>query len=325
MTNKQIEKKKETAPKSIADSVLIRVAELTSTGELTVPDNYSAENALKSAQLMLQNTVNRQKKPVLQACTPASIFSSLFDMVVQGLNPAKKQCYFIAYGDNLQLSRSYMGTVAVAKRFGNIEDVNANVIYAKDEFEFIIDVENGNKRIKKHKMDLSTMNNDDIIGAYAILTRKDKPPYVEVMTIDEIEAAWKKGSNYSAGRGVHSDFKQEMAKKTVINRACKMFINSSNDDGMFAASYNNTTQTDYEGNVELMREQDGIIDVPDEDIKDQAASAFFGTPDNPEIDDVTEQQPDQKEESESVEADPQKDFAAIENSDEVSPDDQAKE
>jgi recombination protein RecT len=38
---------------------------------------------------------------VLQACTRDSIANALLDMAVQGLNPAKKQGYFIAYGKQL--------------------------------------------------------------------------------------------------------------------------------------------------------------------------------------------------------------------------------
>ncbi|WP_243124300.1 recombinase RecT [Clostridium sp. AWRP] len=44
--------------------------------------------------------------------------------MMQGLTPAKKQCYFVVYGKQLQLMRSYMGTAAVTKRLnGRISNI----------------------------------------------------------------------------------------------------------------------------------------------------------------------------------------------------------
>ena len=63
---------------------------------LDLPGSYSAPNALTQAFLRLQTIKNSNKQPVLQACTPTSIIQSLMDMVVQGLSPAKNQCYLMA-------------------------------------------------------------------------------------------------------------------------------------------------------------------------------------------------------------------------------------
>src|SRR5674536_295802 len=118
-----------TQEKNVTDKVLIRVKDLEKTNDINFPVNYSYSNALKSAWLMLNETVDRDKKPVLQTCTESSIMNVLLDMTIQGLSPAKKQCYFIAYGKKLTLSRSYMGTVAVVKRLKGVKDVKAYVIY----------------------------------------------------------------------------------------------------------------------------------------------------------------------------------------------------
>jgi len=98
--------------KDTVDIVAAKVREFQERGELDLPPNYSPENAMKSAWLILQNTFDKNKKPVLHACTKDSIANSLLDMIVQGLNPAKKQCYFIAYGNQLVCQRSYFGTMA---------------------------------------------------------------------------------------------------------------------------------------------------------------------------------------------------------------------
>ncbi|MBI6086453.1 recombinase RecT, partial [Clostridium perfringens] len=84
---------------------------------------------LKSAQLILAETVDRNKQPVLQTCSKASICNALLDMTLQGLSPAKKQCYFVAFNGKLQLMKSYLGNIAATKRLKGVKDVFANVIY----------------------------------------------------------------------------------------------------------------------------------------------------------------------------------------------------
>src|SRR5690625_5427349 len=87
--------------KDITDSVNGSLARLQDDG-LTLPPNYNASNALKSAFFRLQQVQDRQKRPALEVCTTESIANSLLDMVVQGLSPAKTQCYFIVYGTELR-------------------------------------------------------------------------------------------------------------------------------------------------------------------------------------------------------------------------------
>ena len=228
--------------RNIADNVLNRVAKLEESGGLVIPPNYSAANALKSAWLILQETKDRNKKPVLEVCTKESICNTLLDMVIQGLSPVKKQCYFIAYGNQLQLSRSYMGTVAVTKRLSGIKDVFANCIYEGDVFEYEFDLETGVKRITKHEQKFENINIQKIRGAYAVIVREGAENFVEVMSMDQIRQSWKqrKGPEES---DTHKNFTDEMAKKTVISRACKIFANTSDDADLLIESINRTDRS----------------------------------------------------------------------------------
>jgi len=117
---KELMEIKKMVDKNVADFVLSKIQKLQSNGEIYFPNNYSPENALKSAWLKLQETKDKNDKPVLQSCTQISIANALLNMVVQGLNPMKNQCYFIPYGNQLTLMRSYFGSIAVAKQFGEI-------------------------------------------------------------------------------------------------------------------------------------------------------------------------------------------------------------
>lgn len=237
---------------------------------LTFPPNYSVSNALNSAYLILQETLDSQKQPVLKSCSKQSIAAALIDMTVQGLNPVKKQCYFVAMGGKLRLMRSYQGTMAVAKRCG-VKKITAEVIYEGDEFEYHI--ENGVKYIDKHIQDFMNIDTEKIKGAYAVLTLEDGSTYTEIMNIKQIKKAWSKGYGYKDGQGVHGDFADQMAKKTVINRACKNIINSS-DDANLQEAFDNTS--DNEELNPVAEDMHHIIDtqanseefvVPEDEIK----------------------------------------------------------
>ena len=137
---------------NITDEVLVKIQKFEKNGQIFFPNNYSPENALKNAWLKLQEVKDRNGNLALNVCTKPSIANALLNMVIQGLNPMKNQCYFIPYGDQLTLSRSYFGTIAVAKQFGEIIDITAEVIYEEDEVE--TEIEHGKTIITKHKRSL---------------------------------------------------------------------------------------------------------------------------------------------------------------------------
>ena len=69
------------------------------------------------------------------------------------------------------------------------------------------------------------------MAAYAILTFPDGTKKTTLMTIDQIHKAWAQGQT-RGNSPAHKNFPAEMAKKTVINRACKIAIKSSDDSSL---------------------------------------------------------------------------------------------
>ena len=151
------------------DVVLSKVQGFKNTGELIFPPNYSPENALKSAWLIIQETTDLNKKPALEVCTKESIANALLSMTIQALNPDKKQCYFIVYGNKLQMQRSYFGSIAVAKSVSNgkVVDIIPEVIYEGDVFEYT--KKRGKNVVTKHEQSFDNINKDNIKGAYATI------------------------------------------------------------------------------------------------------------------------------------------------------------
>jgi len=225
--NKQMAKMQD----NTAQQVLARVNQFRENRELKLPANYSPENALKSAWLMLQEVKDRNNNYALAVCKPHSIANALFDMVVQGLNPVKKQCYFIIYGDQLKMMRSYQGAEVVAKRVGNVKEIKGVPIYENDMFEFQIQ-KDGTKLVTKHEQKLDNIDHEKVKGAYAIIEYNDGKFDTEIMNIKQIRQAWQQGAA-KGNSGAHNNFTDEMALKTVINRACKKIINSTDDSDLY--------------------------------------------------------------------------------------------
>lgn len=240
--------------KNISDKVLTRVKDMEKTGDIAFPKNYSYTNALKSAYLILSETTDRNKQPVLKTCSQESVCNALLDMTIQGLSPAKKQCYFVAYGNKLQLMKSYLGNIASTKRLKGVKDVFANIVYENDIFEYEIDLETGLKKITKHEQKIENIDLNKIVGAYAVVTKEDDKNFIEVMTIDQIRKAWNQGSAKGNSQA-HKNFTDEMAKKTVINRACKLFVNTSDDSDLLIESINRTNEYKEENIIEVTQQE----------------------------------------------------------------------
>lgn len=225
--------------KDITDDVNKSLTRLQDEG-LQLPTNYNASNALKSAFFKLQEIKDKNNNPALEVCSKSSIANSLLDMVVQGLSPAKTQCYFVVYGNTLKMERSYFGTQAVLKRLTNVKDIWANVIFEGDVFDYEID--GGREKLLKHETNFLNRDND-ILGAYAVVKTSEDEELLTVMTRKEINTAW---GQSKTSQGVHKKFPQEMAKRTVINRAAKAFINTSDDSDLLVDAINRSTENEYD-------------------------------------------------------------------------------
>ena len=202
---------------------------------LSFPKDYNPTNALMGAYLILKETVDKNGKSILDSCSQASIANSLMDMATLGLNASKKQGYFIAYGGKCQFQKSYFGNITLARRNG-LKDVRAEVIYDGDTFRYHI--EDGMKVIDEHTQDFMNIHVDKVVGAYAVGIIEDGRKVVEVMNINQLKKAWNQrmGGLKEDASSTHTKFRDQMAKKTVINRLCKLIGNTSTDGNIAEVS-----------------------------------------------------------------------------------------
>ncbi len=231
--NKSAENKQQVAvlQKNIADQVLDRINAFQEAGQLKLHPDYHAGNSLKAAWLVLLETKDRTGKPVLESCTKESIAYALQKMIVLGLNPIKKQCDFIAYGETLTCQPEYSANEMLAKRYG-MKSIFKKVVYKDDDFEDGVD-EKGRTIIVRHKpCSLDKRLAENIIGAYATVEMEDGEVYSDVMTMEMIRKSWEQGAT-KGNSPAHKNFTDQMCLKTASNRITKGIIRSSDDGALF--------------------------------------------------------------------------------------------
>lgn len=213
-------------------------------GKIRPLAGYDLGSEIASAMLKIAQTVDRNNRPALAVCTRESVLSSMRDMAIQGLSMSRTQCYPIVYGDKLQIQRSYFGTIAVFNRmFPNLK-VTANVLYAGDEYEYCIDEMGDFPYITNVRSSIENRDNA-IVAAYGSIIdiNTKERVYGCVMSRREIDKSWSKAKT----KNVQQDFPQEMAKRTLINRMCKLYVNTCKSvDPSFIEAYQRTTENEYD-------------------------------------------------------------------------------
>lgn len=290
--------------RGIIEKVSDRIEAMKDEEGLALPSNYSAQNALQAAALKLQSVKGRDGRPAFTSCTQASVATALLDMVIQGLSPAKNQCYFIVYGNELQMQRSYFGTIAALKRLDSVEDIDAQVIHQGDEFEIGAD-ETGHIIVTKFKPSFANLDKP-IKGAFAFIKLTNGRTDYTVMTKAQIDVSWSQSRNRQ--NKVQDKFSDEMAKRTVINRAAKMFINTSDDSDLLTGSINAATEAEYEEPKDVTQtadeEQGSTAKLLADFNKAQVAEKKNDTPQGPE----KPVEAENGEDGETIESDVKNDF-----------------
>lgn len=263
--------------RDITDQVMTRVTEYVEAGALKLPENYVPENACRSAFLKLLEVEDRSGNKALSVCTQPSIANALLNMVLQGLSPVKNQCYFVVHGNQLTMMRSYMGSIAVAKRLG-MKDIIANVVFTEDKFEYEVDSTTGRKRVLKHEQKMENVDNDKIRGGYYIITYDDGTQNMDVMTLPQIKKAWAMGSAGDKSK-LHNNFTDEAVKKTLYNRGCKLVINTSSDSSLYEKGDEETEDTAKKSMTQNIDKNanNNDLDFDDHEIIDDKVGKTDGT------------------------------------------------
>lgn len=254
-----------------------------------LPQNYAVQNAVMTAMYQISRAVDKNGNPVMQVCTASSIQESLLNMVTKGLDPGKKQCYFIPYGNKLECMESYFGVKMMAKRADpNIEDINSTVVYTGDKFSYTIDDATITNIV--HEQDPDNIDIANIKGAYATILYRDGKKKSEYMTYTQIKTSWSRGTTKGTS-SAHKENPEEMCKRTVTKRLVKNTTNTATDAALFY-------DDEDEENIDAVHEEleaTAVISIPAEfDEQDEPETEEAVEEENLEAEPVTVKEPKPK-------------------------------
>jgi phage RecT family recombinase len=154
---------------------------------------------------------------------------SLFDAILNisacglSLSPVKRQAYLVPMDGQVNLQVSYMGFVDLAVESGAVSRVRAEIVRDGDKFEY-----QGMNKEPLHAFNPFDKDRSKklVIGVYCVAFLPDGGICVDMMSIDEINNIRNRSKSYNSKKGPRgpwvTDY-NEMAKKTVIKRAYKLW------------------------------------------------------------------------------------------------------
>ena len=160
--------------------------------------------------------------PKLAQCTPSSFLGAMMSAAQLGLEPNTPlgQAYLIPYKnkgvDEVQFQLGYKGLIDLAYRSGEVELVQAHIVYENDEFT----LEYGLEPKLTHKP--ADRDRGEPIKVYAMFKTKSGGYGFDVMSMDDVRRHAEKYSQaYRSGFSPWKTNFEEMAKKTVLKRVLK--------------------------------------------------------------------------------------------------------
>lgn len=160
--------------------------------------------------------------PKLGECTPQSFLGSMMNAAQLGVevNTPLGQAYILPYNNKgvmeAQFQLSYKGLIDLAYRSGEVEVVQAHIVYENDEFE----CEYGLNPKLSHKP--ASSDRGEPIKVYAVFKTKNGGYGFEVMSMDDVrEHAAKYSKAYNSSFSPWKTSFSEMAKKTVLKKVLK--------------------------------------------------------------------------------------------------------
>lgn len=197
---------------SIADMIKVLEPEI----KKALPSVITPERFTRMALSALNTT------PKLSECTQISFLAALMNAAQLGLEPNTPlgQAYLIPYNNKgkleCQFQIGYKGIIDLVYRNGQVQSIQAQCVYANDEFEY----ELGLNAKLTHKPALK--DRGELILVYALFKLENNGYAFEVMSKEDIDThAMKYSKGFSSAYSPWKTNYEEMAKKTAIKKVLK--------------------------------------------------------------------------------------------------------
>ena len=205
--------------------------------------------------------------PKLGDCTPSSFLGAMMTSAQLGLevNTPLGQAYVLPYSNKgvleAQFQLGYKGLIDLAYRSGEVEVIQAHIVYEKDDFE----CEFGLDPKLIHKP--ASSDRGEAVKVYAMFKTKSGGFGFDVMSMEEVRAhAAKYSKAYNSSFSPWKTNFEEMAKKTVLKRVLKYaplksdFVRAAVQDGTIK---NEISEDMYEVQSETVIDAD-YVEVDEE-------------------------------------------------------------
>ena len=160
--------------------------------------------------------------PKLATCTKASFLGAMMNAAQLGLEPNTPlgQAYILPYMNKgileAQFQLGYKGLIDLAYRSGEVEVVQAHIVYENDEFECEYGLE------PKLTHTPADKDRGEPIKVYAVFKTKSGGYGFEVMSMEDVRIhASKYSKAYNSSFSPWKTNFEEMAKKTVLKKVLK--------------------------------------------------------------------------------------------------------
>jgi recombination protein RecT len=232
-----------------------------------LPKHLEADRILRIALTEIR------RNPKLLDASRESLLGAVMLSAQLGLEPGPLgHCYLIPYYNSktksyeVQFQLGYKGMLDLVRRSGQIEMIDAHVVYENDEFDF----QYGLEPKLYHKPVLQNRGNP--IAVYAVAKFKDGGFSYLVMSVEDVEKIRKRSKAADNGPWV-TDW-EAMAKKTAIKQLCKYLpLSIEVQRGLAADETTKKVDETIEQPAEILDQPDTtdweVIDVEAEEIKDE--------------------------------------------------------
>lgn len=194
----------------------------------------SKEQFAREVNFAMQSLMNNDFLLNCAKSNPEFLIEAIKNVALTGLtlNPELRLGYLIPYNKKITFRSSYMGKVDILIRSGIVKWIEANLVYEKDAFS----VTKGSKDEIIHAPDCFASDRGDIKGGYWIATMPNGLKVFGVMSKNDIDQIKQRSESMKSGGQTpwNTDY-EEMAKKTIINRAFKSLPKSGISDAVLKA------------------------------------------------------------------------------------------
>lgn len=197
--------------------------------ERALPRHLNAERMARIALTAFRMT------PKLAECDPRSIFAAVIQSAQLGLEVGLMgEAHLVPFGDQCQLIPGYTGLMKLARQSGQVVDIYAHEVRAKDEFKLTLGLTRNlehNPLMANGGFPAAEEERGDVIGFYAVAVFKDTSRTFVAMSRKEVERIRDNSRGYQAAKRYKkaslwdSDF-VSMGLKTVIRRLTKLLPKS---------------------------------------------------------------------------------------------------